>query len=233
MLAKWIFIILCVVLLLCLFTSPSEPFKVGCAYNKDCPCGKSCKCGPGCKCGKKIKENLTVLPNNDKSNNNNRNYNNCTKMTDRECKNVERVFKRVDKNATVLPGIGLPSQNDGVCTITHTMGPGSPKLKINGLESNSPLANNALFSAECAQGKYLNLYEMMLPEGLSSVPGDKSKVEKYAEQLNRSGINVAGSHWHWWASDPFVAAIHHQNVGMNPVNFAAKTTDALNDYKRM
>jgi len=152
-------------------------------------------------------------------------------LSDEVCRQCERVFKRLDPNATILPGIGLPSQNSGVCTITHTMGPGSKKLKVNGLESSSPLSNNALFSTECTGGKTLNLYEMMLPDTPSNVPGDLSSAEKYAKELNDSGLSVAGSHWHWWGTDPFVAAIHHQNVGMHPVQFASKTVRALNNYK--
>ena len=71
---------------------------------------------------------------------------------------------------------------------------------------------------------------MMLPEGRTT-SGEKSNAEKYAEEINHHGMNVAGSHWHWWGMDPYVAAIHHQNVGMNPVEFAHKTTNALINYK--
>jgi hypothetical protein len=149
---------------------------------------------------------------------------------DRLCKSSESQFKRFDPSASILPGIGLPSQNKGVCTILHTMGPGAKNLKINGLESKSPLANAALFSSECSNGRFLNLYEMMLPEGISGAPGQKSNSELYAEELNRNGINVAGTHWHWWASEPYVAAIHHQNVGMNPIEFSNLTTNALGNY---
>src|ERR1044071_8251439 len=83
---------------------------------------------------------------------------------DNLCRQSERQFKRVDPKAMILPKIGLPSENKGVCSILHTM-PGHPNLKINGFESKSPLANSGLFSTECAYGRYLNLYEMMLPEG--------------------------------------------------------------------
>jgi hypothetical protein len=210
-------IILIIVVLLFTRTSSkqSEEFTTGCKYNSNCKCGKNCKCGPNCNCGEKFTTKQKS----------------CTTLNDDICRKCENVFKKFDPNATILPGIGLPSQNNGVCTILHGM-PGSNKLKINGLESSSPLANAALFSTECAQGKTLNLYEMMLPEGLSSIPGEKSNVEKYVEELNDSGINVAGSHWHWWASDPYVAAIHHQNVGMNPIEFTTKTINALSKYKQ-
>ena len=164
---------------------------------------------------------------------NKKNYNtDCTKLTDATCRETEKVFKEFDNAAMILPAIGLPSQNNGVCTILHGMGPKSKKLKINGLESSSPLANAALFSTECTGGKSLNLYEMMLPEGHSPTPGAPSAAEAYAKELNNSGINVAGTHWHWWAADPYVHAIHHQNVGMDPVQFANKTTKALFNYRK-
>lgn len=220
--AAIIFIAVLLLLAVCFFIYP-RPWcttTIGCTYNSNCSCGANCKCGPGCNCGK---EHMSILPVQES----------CSSgISDDTCRQCEQTFKAIDPNATILPGIGLPSQNNGVCTITHTMGPDAQKLRINGLESSSPLANNALFSTECSAGKTLNLYEMMLPEGVSPIPGDKSNAEKYAEELNKSGINVAGSHWHWWASDPYVDAIHHQNVGMDPVQFACKTATALSNYKQ-
>lgn len=54
-----------------------------------------------------------------------------------------------------------------------------------------------------------------------------SNINKHRQietkDLNQQGIDVAGTHWHWRASYPYVAAIHHQNVGMDPVQFASKT----------
>ncbi|AYV76648.1 MAG: hypothetical protein Terrestrivirus10_32 [Terrestrivirus sp.] len=231
-----------------------------CKCGPNCKCGPMCKCGPNCACSTgtnqeslipQIQLNRVlnfirginqkpVIPQEETNQKpvqstptNCPTYTSkpCSKLTDDICKQCETSFKKFDPSASVLPGIGLPSQNNGVCTIIHGMGPGSTKLKINGLESSSPLANAALFTTECTQGKTLNLYEMMLPEGISSVPGNKSNAELYSEELNRAGINVAGQHWHWWASDPYVAAIHHQNVGMNPVEFVNKTTNALTNYR--
>lgn len=190
-----------------------------CPYKSGCPCGSKCKCGPGCRCGSQSRSQITS----------------CSGMSindmDRLCKLSEGEFKKFDSNATILPGIGLPSQNNGVCTIMHGMGAGAKNLKINGLESKSPLANAALFSTECSGGKFINLYEMMLPEGQSSVAGEESNAERYTKELNARGMNVAGSHWHWWASSPYVAAIHHQNIGMNPVEFSRHTVAALSNYR--
>jgi len=153
------------------------------------------------------------------------------RVNDNTCRQCETVFKNIDPQATILPGVGLPSQNDGVCTIMHGMGRGSTNLKINGLESKSPLANKALFSTECSNGHTLNLYKMMLPEKLSHQPGQPSAAQQYASELNKMGLSVAGSHQHWRSSDPCVAAIHHQNVDMHPVEFAQKTVRALSNFK--
>jgi hypothetical protein len=150
----------------------------------------------------------------------------CDVMTDAKCEATLEEFKNLDPDAMILPEIGLPSQGNGVCTIMHGM-PGAPNLKINGLESKSALANKALFSTECIGNKTLNLYEVMMPDKVSDVPGDLSSAEAYTQSLSAQGLNVAGTHFHWWGADPNVAAIHHQNVGMDPTEFVAKTINSL------
>ncbi len=60
-------------------------------------------------------------------------------------------------DAFLLPVIGYPSNNYGV--LTHTDGSGV-MMKIDQLTSKSPLANNALYSAECSHHHYLNLYDI-------------------------------------------------------------------------
>lgn len=192
-----------------------------------CICGPDCKCGPNCKCPKENAMQKAIREHNNKLNNKPMSDGVC-EMNDDTCEQVLQVFKKYDPNAMILPTIGYPSKT-GVCTITHAM-PGAPNLKINQLESKSPLSNNALFSTECSDGRTINLYEMMLPDMPSSTPGNLSSAEQYAKDLNDSGLNVAGSHWHWWGTTPFVAAVHHQNIGMNPIDFAEKTTTALRNY---
>jgi hypothetical protein len=151
---------------------------------------------------------------------------------DAHCQDTLAAFKQVDPNAVILPGIGLPSQGNGVCTITHGM-PGAPKMSINGLTSNSALANNALFSSECSGGQYLNLYEMMLPDGRRT-DGQRSAAQTYHNALAANGLDVSSQHVHWSGmdvgGDPLVFAIHHQNVGLDPVDFAQRTVDALQIY---
>jgi len=137
-----------------------------------------------------------------------------------------------------------PSQNNGVGVITHTMGDGR-LMRINGLISRSPLANNALYSFECAREvgdgektHYLNLYEIMIPD----IPGtdSDSTAEYYTRKLwsrdsrGRKGIRVAGVHFHWWGSSVFandkgVSAIHHQGIDVDPFEFSEKTIKSLQE----
>jgi hypothetical protein len=138
---------------------------------------------------------------------------------------------KVFPNAAILVPLG---PGNGSVTITHTM-PG-PKMSINGLVSNSPLANNALYSAECAadaQGNlhYLNLYEVMLPD-IPGVAGQLSTGSIYVNALENAGLDVAGVHFHWWGStivpqDKGVVAVHHQKVDMPPAEFSRRTIAAL------
>jgi hypothetical protein len=70
-------------------------------------------------------------------------------ITDDDCKALEAQWKLFDPDASILPGIGLPSQYEGVCTIIHQF-PNMAPMVINGLISMSALSNYALFSTECA-----------------------------------------------------------------------------------
>lgn len=83
---------------------------------------------------------------------------------------VEAIWRTLPQGA-IVPGIGLPSQGAGVTTITHTMG--GPVMKINGLASKSILANNGLYTFEITGGKWLNLYEVMIPD-IPGAQGDLS-----------------------------------------------------------
>lgn len=167
--------------------------------------------------------------------------NNCT-LNDNQAHQVEAVWKQAFSDAFLLPVIGLPSNSDGVLTLTHTDGSGKV-MKINGLPSRSPLANNALYSSECINGKYLNLYEIMIPD----IPGDDgedSTAEFYVKQLWQQGLHVAGVHFHWTGSSIFdsqnnnrvdrgVIAVHHQMSDMNPIEFSQKTIIALKTVMKL
>ena len=138
---------------------------------------------------------------------------------------VEALWKASFPDATLLPVVGLPSNNKGVLTLTHTDGSGK-LLKINGLPSKSFLANNALYSAEISEGIVLNLYEIMI-EDIPGVLGGESTAQAYIRMLSERGLQVSGVHFHWFGTDRRVAAIHHQNVGLCPLTFSKLTIEAL------
>jgi hypothetical protein len=152
----------------------------------------------------------------------------CSMMTDELAQQIEQEWKMTFPDATMLPVIGSPSNNNGVMTLTHSMGAQMPKLMINGLTSLSPLANNALFSSECSQGQYLNLYEIMIPDR-PGVNGRLSTGQMYTKSLMEWGVHVAGNHYHWNGMEPFMLAIHSQNIGMDPLQFAQAHISALNE----
>lgn len=159
-----------------------------------------------------------------------RSCNKCRVIDDCSAEKLLKVWKRAFCDAIILPVIGYPSNSGGVVTITHTMGD-SVLLNINGLASKSPLANNALYSAECIDGHYLNLYEIMIPD-IPGKCGEESTAEIYVNALRDKGLNVAGVHFHWWGQhlvegDRGIIAIHHQKIDMDPIEFARKTVKAL------
>ena len=152
-------------------------------------------------------------------------------MNDTIAKNNQSKWKELFPSATLLPEIGFPDKGgNGVMTLTHSLNTNDfsmSNLTINGLESKSPLANNALFSSECSGNKYLNLYEVMLPD-LPGENGARSTVQIYIDTLAKSGIQVSASHYHWTGvGSPFMLAIHSYNIGMSPNEFTELTLRAL------
>jgi hypothetical protein len=152
-------------------------------------------------------------------------------------KKIEKIWKAAYPGATLLPVIGLPSNANGVGTLTHAAG--GPLLKINGLTSKSPLSNNALYSFECADGVYMNLYEIMIPD-IPGKNGEKSTVEYYTSLLQKYGLSVAGNHYHWYGQfmmpeATLVAAIHHQSTSndITPEEFSRRTILALDKTSKL
>jgi hypothetical protein len=157
--------------------------------------------------------------------------NKCAKpITDSEARAVEKLWQKYFPSALLLPVIGLPSNAQGVLTLTHQMN-GSPPMKINGLTSKSALANNALYSSEVSDGKYLNLYEIMVA-AIPGKHGEPSTDQIYINLLEKYGLDTAGVHFHWtggwvYPNDHGVTAIHHQNIGLTPEEFSRRTIKAL------
>lgn len=170
----------------------------------------------------------------------------CTPITNQQCQALATQFHQAVQPyggaALVFPVVGMPDNPvfPGTCTIAHTTSP-EPRASIEGYVSRSPLANAALFSTECAQSqtpgapsRYLSFYEAMVPDtahptlvgnGGGGVP-KLTSAEVYANTLSRSGVSVAGNHYHWNGMDPWMAAIHHQQFTMPPDQFVALTTRA-------
>ncbi|MBA3751066.1 MAG: hypothetical protein H0X03_09300 [Nitrosopumilus sp.] len=154
-------------------------------------------------------------------------------LTDETARQVEALWKEAFPGATLFPGIGLPSQDNGVLLLTHTLNLGKV-MKINGLPSSSPLASNSLYSAENINGKTLNIYEVQIPD-IPGENGNPSTGQIYVQELCKQGLVVAGNHQHWTGEyfyddevrDHNVPAIHHQQYDMDPIEFSRRTITAL------
>ena len=155
-------------------------------------------------------------------------------LDDNTARSIVNVWRQFFPDAAPLPGIGLPSQNKGVLTLTHSAGnmrgmTPMPPMTINGLPSNSPLANNALASHEVSNGRWLNLYEIMLPES-PGANGAPSTVQHYVDTLQAQGVDVAGNHYHWSGGTMmgrFPIAVHSQSSALDPVRFAQAHVNAV------
>jgi len=150
-------------------------------------------------------------------------------IDDKYAEKLLKKWRKVFPDAIIFPCVGYPSKANGVVTITHTMC--NKDLKINGLPSKSPLANNALYSAECSKGKYLNLYEIMIPD-IPGKCGEPSTAEIYVNALRDNCLDVNGVHFHWFGAhlvdgDRGIIAVHHTKIGMNPIEFTCRTLKAL------
>jgi hypothetical protein len=148
-------------------------------------------------------------------------------MNDGVASLVLDVWRKAFHDAALLPVIGYPSKNQGVMTLTHTMG--SPPMTIDGLVSRSPLANNALYSCEVSGGTWLNLYEIMLPD-VPGLHGEPSSCQRYMNAAMKLGISVSASHYHWTGAlmdGRFPLALHSEAAGMDPFEFSKRTIAAL------
>jgi len=147
-------------------------------------------------------------------------------MNDCLAKKIECIWKESFCDAIILPQIGMPSCANCVKTLTHTLGKCYPKLKINGLCVKSILANNAFYSAEVSCGKWVNLYQGLIPN-VAGQCGCKSTGEVYIEALAKLGISIDNDNYHWKGSCPNMLAISSKAIGMEPCEFTKKQIAAL------
>src|SRR5690348_5438111 len=75
---------------------------------------------------------------------------------DSYARDVENVWKQLP-GGSLFPPNAVPSRANGVALYTHQMSDPLQAMKIGGLPSKSPLANNALYTLEITGGKWLNL----------------------------------------------------------------------------
>ena len=154
-------------------------------------------------------------------------------LDDAAAEKVANVWRAMFPDATIVPGIGYPSKGKGVMLLTHSGNvagmPPMPPMTINGVPSQSPLSNNALYTAEPTAAGFLNLYETMLPD-IPGKNGAPSLGTRYKDALQMMGIEVDGDHYHWAGGlmqGNFARAIHSKNFGMDPVDFSQRQLRAF------
>ena len=165
-------------------------------------------------------------------------------MDDAAAMQVLALWRELFTDVMPLPQIGLPSQNPdapgsstGVLTFTHTMSiPGMappPPMTINGLPTKSALGNNALGSMEVSNGRWLCLYETMLPD-IAGTGGAPSSSQRYVDTLQAYSVEVAGNHYHWSGGrmmGHFAVAIHSQATGnRDPIQFTQAHLAAFREF---
>jgi hypothetical protein len=152
-------------------------------------------------------------------------------VDNRLAKKLLHLWRQAVPDADILPGIGLPSQNGkGYMVICHTDGTNVP-LKINCVPSTSFLANYASYSVEFSKGKYVNIYQISLPD-IPGHPGERSTVQVYVNHLSRQGLEVATTNIDFLGGSKFlndhgVIKIQHYAIGLDPIEFTKRTLHAL------
>lgn len=147
-------------------------------------------------------------------------------MDDCLAKRIECIWKECFCDAMILPIIGMPSCNNCVMTLTHSLNKCPSSLKINGLPVKSILANNSFYSAEVSCGKWVNLYKILIPD-VKGQCGCKSSAEIYTEALCKFGISVDGDGYDFKGSCPHMLAINSKAIGMDPCEFSKKQIAAI------
>lgn len=149
----------------------------------------------------------------------------CAVVDDCMAREVECIFKSIFCDATIIPGIGLPSCTCGTMAISHTLGDAF-RFKVNGLCTASILANNSFYSGEVSCGKFINIYMAVIPN-IAGCDGSISSSEMYITQLAREGISLANDSYILKGAHPTLFRVTTSNIGMDPREFATKTVTAL------
>ncbi len=148
---------------------------------------------------------------------------------DQYAKDVEKLWREHFCTAKLLPVVGYPDVACGVLTLTHSLDEGL--IKVNSLKSKAMLLNNGFYSAEVAEGKYLNLYRVTL-EDIPGRCGKLSTVQIYINTLEKLCLDVAGVNVSFTGQSKHkrtrgLITVNHQNVGMDPCEFSRRTICAL------
>jgi len=150
----------------------------------------------------------------------------CPVMDDCLAQKIACIWKAAFCDAIILPKVGVPSCACGVMTLKHSLGKCIPTVKINGLCVKSMLANNSFYSAEVSGGKWVNLYQGLIPN-VAGKCGCKSSSEVYVETLIKFGISVDSINQVWKGSCPELITVSSKAVGMEPCEFSQKQVAAV------
>jgi hypothetical protein len=143
------------------------------------------------------------------------------------------VWKKTFGDAMILPVIGYPSNSGGIVTITHSINSimSNNYLSINGVYTKSMLANNGFYSGEISNGHYLNLYKIIIPD-IPGNHGELSTGQIYINSLKQNGLDISSVGCQWLGAslskhDRGIITVHHQKIGLDPIEFTRKTISSL------
>ena len=118
----------------------------------------------------------------------------------------------------------------GVILLSHGL-PVHFNNTINGLAVHSPLVSHGLYSVECSEGKYVNLYEVIIPD-IPGAHGHDSTGKIFTKILAKYNIFTDGDHFHWKGhqitkKQTIPDAIHVVKIDLHPVLFTKVIIKAL------
>jgi hypothetical protein len=147
-------------------------------------------------------------------------------MTDCLAEEIACIWQNAFCDAQIIPKLGVPSCACGVMTLTHSLNQYLCDMKINGLTIKSMVANNAFYSAEVSCGKWVNLYQITLPD-IPGRDGCKSSIEIFTEILAKSCISIDSIGNSWTGVSPASVTIRIKAICMDPCEFSKKVVCAI------